>query len=363
LGPKFSSGGLSRDNFGDFIITLECIKIMKSNIHACLNPIGSAASASRYDIVFLELNMHIVSEFFNINIPKDTALKKIEYIYAHLVFFGKIFKNRRKDLIIVREFLNLPLAFSWPFFFWFRKKLLFVMNHNLQKAHTNKVDAIFLRILFKLGMRPLFLESDSGLDELGVVLLKNCYLILPIPIPKSSCKSKNDNRFTVGIIGDNRKEKKISCLAELLYEVCDRNGMTLLLGSTDQSLLDEWRGRGVTTINTLDPINYELAFSLSDAIVLNYDREAYYYRSSGVICDAIAANTVVVCPDYPILNDQITRFGRAGISFSSEEDIESILLAIKDGYDEFERGLLSQQRYRAVENISALLEKYVEAVV
>lgn len=338
-------------------------KVMKSNIHACLNPIGDAAMSSRYDIVFLELNMHPISEYFGVTIPKDTVLKKIEYIFAHLVFSWKLFKNRSKDLIIVREFLNVPLALSWPLCFWLRKKILFIINHNLQRAHASKLEAIFLKLLFKLGMRPLFLEADAGLVELNVDLLNNCFLILPIPILKPCLKSTRDSNFTVGIIGDNRREKKVSDVLEILHEICQKNGMAILLGSTDESLLEEWGRRGAKTINTVDPSNYELAFSLADVIVLNYDKAAYYYRSSGVICDAIAANTVVVCPDYPVLKEQINRLGLAGISFSDTTEIESILLNIQNNYSEFEDGLLSQQRHRGLQNITLLLEKYVESVI
>ncbi|MEI7505077.1 MAG: hypothetical protein WCJ61_17520, partial [Paludibacter sp.] len=113
---------------------------MNIDLHAGLNPIGNAANASKYNVVFLPLNMHPFVGFLKGTVVKDSLLKKIEYIYAHFIFALQLAKNSRKDLIIVREFLTIPLALSWPLYFWFRKKTLFIVNHNLQKAHANKLE-------------------------------------------------------------------------------------------------------------------------------------------------------------------------------------------------------------------------------
>ncbi len=336
---------------------------MKIDLHAGLNPIGDAAHASKYDIIFLPLNMHPIVDFFGITIAKDSFLKKIEYIYAHFIFMWQLTKNYRKDLIIVREFLTVPLFLSWPLYFRFRKKTLFIVNHNLQKAHANKLERMVFKALLRLGMRPLFLDTDTGIRELEIELLNNHYLVLPYPIIKISQKPIHDNKFTVGIIGDNRKEKKIDEIVEALYKVCNEQEIQLLIGSMDTSMLDTWHDKGVKTINTSEFKDYVQAFCLSDVIVLNYDRAAYYYRISGIIFDAIAANTVVICPDYPVLKDQISRYGLAGVTFSDMSDIAAILLYVKENQDEFKAGLLYQQKNRNIQNITALLDSYVESTI
>ncbi|MDD5460856.1 MAG: hypothetical protein PHG00_04370 [Methylococcales bacterium] len=334
---------------------------LKIDHHACLNPIGDAAKASSYKVTFLPLNMHPIVDFFGISIAKDSFLKKLEYIFAHLIFARLLFKNRQQDLIIVREFLTIPLALSWPLYFFFKKKLLFIVNHNLQKANASKLEGLVLKALLKFGMHPLFLDTEAGLKELKVELPNNQYLVLPLPIIKTHQRSMQDNKFTIGIIGDNRKEKKIADIAEIVDGICIINGMRLLIGSTDKSLLDTWHNKGAKTINTTDAENYVQAFCLSDVIVLNYDLASYYYRISGVICDAIAANTVIVCPDFPILKDQVTRLGCVGITFSELGHIAPILLYIKENYESFKVGFLSQQKSRSMQNITALIDSYIES--
>jgi hypothetical protein len=231
----------------------------------------------------------------------------------------------------------------------------------LQKAHANKSERLVFKALLKLGMRPLFLDTEVGLKELEIELSNNSFLTLPIPIIKNLQKSRDDNKFTVGIIGDNRKEKKTGEIAEILNKVCIEHGMQLLVGSTDKLLLDTWQNRGAKTINTSNSDDYVRAFCLSDAIVLNYDCAAYYYRSSGVICDAIAANTAIICPNYPVLKDQITRLGQVGMTFSDTKDIASILLSIKENFVDFNAGLLSQQQSRGIQNITTLINEYIES--
>lgn len=332
---------------------------MKFKLHASINPIGDAAHASKYKIAFLPLNMHPIVDFFGVSIVKDSFLKKLEYIFAHFIFAWQLANNRQKDLIIVREFLTMPLALSWPLCFWLRKKTLFVVNHNLQKAHANKLEGLVFKTLLKSGMRLLFLDTETGLKDLGIELPNNHYLALPLPIKKTHQKSTLDDIFTVGIIGDNREEKKFGEIADILHKACNAHGMRLLIGSTDNSLLDVWQCRGIKTINTTDAEDYMRAFCLSDVVVLNYDRAAYYYRSSGVICDAIAANTVIVCPEFPVLKDQVSRFGLVGMTFTDTSDIAAILLSIKENYDDFKTGFLSQQKNREIQNITTLIDDYI----
>jgi hypothetical protein len=51
----------------------------------------------------------------------------------------------------------------------------------------------------------------------------------------------------------------------------------------------------------------------------------------------------------------------AGKTFSDTKDIASILLSIKENYVEFNAGLLSQQKSRGIQNLTALINEYIES--
>jgi hypothetical protein len=232
------------------------------------------------------------------------------------------------DLIIVASFRTRVLAAVWPILWLFRSKLLFIVHHNVQFAHQ-RLTARSLKALCRVGFRFGLLEGMDGLAELGIDPNPRQFLVLPNPVhnatrpaiavpdqPRASC---------IGVIGHYGRQKNIDQLLAILLDARDEGKLysRIILGCDDDRVLSEWSGRRITTINTKCYMDYLGALAQCDVVVLNYARDQYYYRSSGVISDAAGLGVAVACPDFPILRKQVTEPVSVGAVFRSQEEISS----------------------------------------
>jgi hypothetical protein len=85
--------------------------------------------------------------------------------------------------------------------------------------------------------------------------------------------------------------------------------------------LERWRAARVDGINTTDYRDYLAALGSCEVVVLNYHADRYYYRSSGVIGDAVAQGAAVACPDFPVFRRQIIEPVTVGAVFRDPEDL------------------------------------------
>jgi hypothetical protein len=94
-------------------------------------------------------------------------------------------------------------------------------------------------------------------------------------------------------------------------------------------------------------------------VVLNYRRDRYYYRASGVAADALNHRTVVVSPDFPVLRSQLTYPVQVGCLYRNLDGLESAIeqaLAIRP---EFEEALERYEAERGVEATAARLDDFL----
>lgn len=250
----------------------------------------------------------------------------IKDILGHLCLVPFTIWNYRADLIVVKGFRTKMLALAmlglWPF----RRKLLFIIHHNLQWAHVRPHERI-LKLLFRMGLQFGLLEGEDGVAELGVKPNERRLVVLPLPVQLSHSLPRAHRQpvkpTEIGVIGRDLREKNTDDLLRLLVSWRSRGQLRgrIILASDNVKLLQDWESEHVLTINTSKYEDYIEALARCDVAIVNYARDYYYYRSSGIINDAASLGTAVVCPNFPVFRRQLTEPVRVGALFDTTAGI------------------------------------------
>jgi hypothetical protein len=252
----------------------------------------------------------------------------------------------------------------WPAIWPLRGRVHFLINHNLQEAHRKGLERQVLRLLHRTGCRFACFETTAGFAELGILPDRRHFLVIPHPLPAVVVtRPPRDGLPVVGVIGAVRAEKgSAETLATLLRLRAEgRLAARLLLGCPEAEVLALWRERGFEVVDTTRRAAYLEALDQCDLVILNYQRERYQYRPSGVAADALARGTVVVCPDFPLMRHQLTAPAVVGATFERLDDLEMALsqaLALRAGLP---AALAAHQHARDAAAIARLLDAFVAA--
>lgn len=262
-------------------------------------------------------------------VPRYIAL-----FIAHLRLAWRI--RARTDRCIVREFLTIPLLLTMPIWWRSRSRCLFVINHNLQSASRRAIERAALLAMQQWGVRFLLCENSTAwADALRLDDTKAIPGIFCVPFPVAGTFSPGDPapRRTlprIGVIGAFRPEKNPTESLNLLYEAIQSGRILgeLVVGCPDRSFRNSWEGKALT-IDTTSEAGYAVALRSCDVVVFFYDRLMYFYRTSGVVIDAIRHGCVVVCPNYPAMRSQIMEPTPVGAVYNAADDlVEAVIRAI-----------------------------------
>lgn len=297
--------------------------------------------------------------------PLELGAKALAFLGPHLRLVKRLWVLRDHDLLIVREFLTQFLMLVWPAIWPLRRRVCFLINHNLQEAHRRWFERQALRLLYLTGCRFACLETSEGLAEIGLRPERGRVLVIPHPLaplaPEHRLKPAG-RIAVVGVIGEVRAEKGSERMLEILCDLVAEGRLKarLLLGCPDPAARATWQGRGFEVVDTTGHQEYLAALDRSDVVVLNYRRERYFYRASGVAADAIAMRTMVVCPNFPIMRRQLTVPAPVGALFDDVEEIGQAIrkaLALGPG---LRNALEAHARSRNAVALAAILDDFVE---
>jgi glycosyltransferase involved in cell wall biosynthesis len=165
----------------------------------------------------------------------------------------------------------------------------------------------------------------------------------------------------VGVIGAVRAEKGSEAILEALLELRERGGLPvrLVLGCPEADVRAAWQCQGFEVIDTSSRAAYLAALDLCDVVVLNYQRERYLYRPSGVAADALSRGAAVVCPDFPLMRLQLSAPAAVGAVFGSLGELAEATkkaLALRSTLGD---ALAAHQRARDPAALARLLDAFV----
>ena len=238
-----------------------------------------------------------------------------------MVLVFRCWKAASRRHILVREFSTLPLLFISPLLWPLRKKIYFLMHHNLQWAARSRIEDFGLTALNRMGLRwaifetqdfPMFGSERSGRGsaiagqrpegEAKFCIPSHRNLMLPHPVLKDfSNVRKKSAPPVIGVVGYYRPEKGMDELLRLLTEKlpdCD-----IIAGVPNPKAV---KISSVKILNTASDESYRRMLAQCDVLVQNGARDSYFYRVSGPVADAAACGTAVVVPDFPLLRHQIS---------------------------------------------------------
>lgn len=241
---------------------------------------------------------------------------RLMILLRHFSLIFKIYKIRDQR-ILVREFSTLPLLLVFPLIRPLRKKIYFLIHHNIQWAMRDPLERFGLTMLARLGARWVLFETQDvpNLGKFNIPDARN--LVLPHPVLSvGQTFLSAQQKYAVpviGIAGYYRAEKGIDALIGLLKEKCPEFGILLGVPNPQAAAhLD------VETVSTASQEDYFKMIARCDVLVFNGEKNSYFYRASGPVADAAACGTAVVVPDFPILGKQADGIGEV---FQSLEDL------------------------------------------
>jgi hypothetical protein len=132
-----------------------------------------------------------------------------------------------------------------------------------------------------------------------------------------------------------------------------------VLGCPQAEARRAWQCQGFEVIDTSSRAAYLAALDLCDVVILNYRRERYLYRPSGVAADALSRGAAVVCPDFPLMRLQLCAPATVGAVFDGLDELPAATmraLALRPSLGE---ALAAHQRARDPAALARLLDAFV----
>jgi hypothetical protein len=293
---------------------------MTTNLDRALH---EAASLSKYEIEVIE--GHEIKLFPQV---RNSTLRKffqlIGLIGAHIDLGLKVRRFKLKDAIIIRGFCTEFAWLTYIFSIGHTQNVYLLIHHNIQQAANHYWASILLRLLHQLQYRFIVNETCHVLQALGyseVEIDRHLALLHPVVAISSITTAAARSRKKVGIIGQVRPGKQSAETLQFLLPLQAKLDFTLVVGTDDFSRFADVDWQGAELVNTMSHQDYLAALALCDIVVLNYEQDRYFYRCSGVIADAIGTQTIVVCPDFPMLQHQVMYPTQVGILYDPGSDL------------------------------------------
>ena len=243
------------------------------------------------------------------------ALAAVDYGY---VFF-RLATSKHKAFF-VREYNNYMLYPLLLIAKIFRKRLYLNVNHNI----TTKADAKRLQKLCKRY------KSQAVVFEERTATKEKPEWFFPIEMPAAPrCPN---SVLKVGVLGSSRGEKKISSVLDFIASYKGAGALDkfqFYLGADADLREGENQIRYIEFVDTTLAESYTGLLAMVDVLILNYG-QAYNYRTSGVIMDAVRSRTVVISPQYQLLENQITWPARVGVTFECLEELPGLLTLVQE---------------------------------
>lgn len=255
--------------------------------------------------------------------------------------------------ILVREFSTIPLLLAAPLFLPLRPRVRFLVNHNLQWAVRGGAERWAWCALQRLGFRMVFFETTDLNLPPAYGLARSVHGAIPFPVPAQAPGLRSPRAPgalpRIGIAGHRRPEKDMASLMARLAEA-GRGRWRIAVGLPNP----ETAGPSpAETHNTSSPEAYRAFLRGCDVIVLAPREDAYRYRPSGVLADAVGEGTPVVAPGYPLFRGQLSWPCAVGEVFERAEELP---MAVERALARSAAGKYDFAAYRAARGPEALAE-------
>ncbi len=294
----------------------------------------------KHKVEFLTIETSLPRWFKAISkqIPNYSLGLHLRREYRHLVMGLQALKLKEIDSIYVMEVYNQHLLLLLPLLKLTGKKVFLGLHGNQTLAQENFIKSLGFQFLKRyLAVSPqtkaVLLELDDALINPNFQLPSHSKVVIPHPMisevtPRLQKKERlpKDSRIKVGIVGIIRADKPIGKLLTKLIDYASKhNNCEIVLGTPQKQKNQEMDNLNISILDTTQDRDYFNALKSIDILVTYFDKDRYYYRASGVISDAASCGCYIIAPDYPLIKHQITWPVTIGSTFSSIEELDSLL--------------------------------------
>ena len=287
------------------------------------------------------------------------VLWKSGVLFRHWGLIFRCWRTSRSRHILVREFSTLPLLLVFPFLWVLRKKIFFLIHHNIQWAMTSRAERFALIWLAFLGAQWGVFETQQfhGLEPFNIPADRNLVLSHPVPCLFSARRKKEKGRPVVGVVGAYRSEKGMDGLLGLLAESFPNYELILGVPNREEVLNVPSSFR---VVDTGSDKAYRDVLAECDVVVQNGEKEQYFFRASGPLADAAVCGTAIVVPDFPLIRHQVLSPCSIGEVF---QGLEKIPEAIRTALDQCSKRTYNFDRYceaRSVQSLANQLDQFCD---
>lgn len=219
-----------------------------------------------------------------------------------------------------------------------RQTVLFIV-HGIQQTHGQSFfHRMGLRVLRLIERHadfwPVHLEvSDRNVE--GVPRFTKS-IVMPHPMPREAqprglrASPGAGGVVRIGILGILRADKPVEPLLDILARHAQSHaGVELVFGSprwqVPESLQEKLKARGIVYRDTDTMEQYNAVVHSLHIVVAWFDRDAFYFRPSGIVHDAIAGGCYVLAPDFPVIAAQMSTPVRCGSPCKSLDELPAEL--------------------------------------
>lgn len=264
---------------------------MKQDVHGVLNVILKSNKAY--------LKVYTLLDKYPQVGMNDSYLKCLDR-FIKVVFLGIKRSNKENVPCVVREYRNSQILMLLPFIYFFKKKLLFLINHNL--AHDPKLK--LHHFLDTIGI--CFLTIDSKLNVDDEKLFKN--------------KINVNSEIIVKTI--NSKKKEVVIFSKKYLDIIKKNifeGYTILIPNRN-SISNKEIGKNLISYGTQSQEAFLKMLNNAEIVIIDYDKVEYFYRTSGLIWDCMSFDNFIIANDYTVFKNQLKNYDKK-IFYDSIDEI------------------------------------------
>lgn len=280
---------------------------------------------------------------------------RVRWILTPLLFLCRVASLPGRGPILVRDFNNLQILLAWPALWLFRKRLFWINNHNVQLARSKPFVAWLMRRALATGFNLVLMESRRGAEPIWTSAHEP--IVLPYLIRNGRVPERIGKTLRVGFVGRFREDKAQEEALKLLI-ANPLPASELVVANPDAGERAKYAALGCRVLDTSSREQFRAALAEIDVAVVNYRREAYEYRPSGIVRDLVEAGVAVVCPNFPVLADQIATPAATGRVFDRLSDLPQAIESLRDSARE--EGFAEYFSYRSPDSIARLFQHQIE---
>lgn len=294
-------------------------------------------------------------------------LKKLLPLINHLAMLLALRRVKRGQAVLVREFDNLWFLLLAPAFWFFRRRLVLNVNQNFSRPLGAGGRARALKLLARLGFRLLWLDGAAALPDIRPHFPRVAVCTPLFPVPEGRCAApdgRNAGSFTVGVVGYFREDKGgVAKAVAVARELSTIPGVRVAAGFWNDGQRAEFCAAApshIETCSTFEVADYHAFLGRCHAVVILAERDAYYYRHSGILIDCISRGTLPVCPEHPLLQSIIMRPVPVGAVYGDREHLRCVVRRLLAQRERLQANFAVHAAARTADQVGAALEEMLQ---